>query len=105
MPGSLIARVGGDEFCVVVVGHPMDHVVACADDMVRATYALTLGGGVACGVAGLTSFEPDQVTTAKVLFQAADRAQYDAKRLGLRRAVRAGQVPDASALDGDLTPR
>jgi diguanylate cyclase (GGDEF)-like protein len=105
MPGCLVARVGGDEFCVVVVGHPMDQVVACADDMVRATYALTLGGGVACGVAALSSFTTEEPVQAKALFQAADRAQYDAKRLGLRRAVRAGRVPDATAFDEDLAPR
>jgi diguanylate cyclase (GGDEF)-like protein len=89
LPGSLVARVGGDEFAVVVVGHPLETVIASATRMVRATHQLGIGAGVACGVAAVAADPGERVATAD-LFRNADRAQYAAKRLGARYAVPAG---------------
>ncbi len=95
IPGSLVARVGGDEFCVVTVGHPVEAVTAVASEAVRATYELGLGSGLACGVAvvdGGTARIGDRPESQSELFRAADRAQYQAKHGGLRRAVRADEL-------------
>jgi diguanylate cyclase (GGDEF)-like protein len=89
LPGSLVARVGGDEFCVVVVGHPLEEVLEVATSMVRATHRLSLGQGVSCGVAAAAGGTDDMPTTTNALFQAADRAQYAAKRRTAQYAVAA----------------
>ncbi|MFL6099810.1 MAG: diguanylate cyclase [Actinomycetales bacterium] len=93
LPGSLVARVGGDEFCVVVVGHTPERVLEVATGMVRATHRLSVGGGVACGVAAADIGATGVRISATLLFQAADRAQYAAKRLGARHAIAAEAGP------------
>ena len=97
LPGSLVARVGGDEFCVVVVGHPSGTVLAVASAMVEATYRLEIGAGVACGVATADRSRSGRHTSTSELFQAADRAQYAAKRGGARCAIAADRPTGLSA--------
>lgn len=87
-PGSLVARVGGDEFTALVPGHPVDAVVAAADELCAVTWGTA---NVSCGAATAV-LRSDGLRRPSDLFAAADRAQYVAKRGGLRRTVLAEDV-------------
>lgn len=85
-PGVLVARVGGDEFTVVVPGQPVEAVVAVADELCRVSWGTVTPADVSCGAA-TAELSPDSSVQPGDLFVAADRAQYVAKRAGLRRTV------------------
>ncbi|MEU6443274.1 GGDEF domain-containing protein [Streptomyces sp. NPDC047046] len=88
--GTLAARLGGDEFCLLAVGPEADEVVAVAEEICTAAYALDAGEGVACGVAS-TGDPIGPLASARRLFRLADAAQYEAKGLAARRPVVAGR--------------
>jgi diguanylate cyclase (GGDEF)-like protein len=88
--GSLVARVGGDEFTVLIPNHSVPAVIIAADAFCAATADLPSGAGVSCGVATATGDEPGLTVTA--LFRAADQAQYESKRRGSGKAVLAGRI-------------
>jgi diguanylate cyclase (GGDEF)-like protein len=90
LSGSLVARVGGDEFTVLVPSHSVAAVLTAADAFCDAAAALTAGAGVSCGVATTTSEEP--LANATRLFRAADQAQYEGKRRRSRTAVLAATI-------------
>jgi diguanylate cyclase (GGDEF)-like protein len=86
-PGSIAARIGGDEFLVVVPEAPsIADLTALAERVVAALCEpmATDGQAVELGATvGVARF-PDHGTTPDELVEAADRALYRAKRAGGR---------------------
>jgi diguanylate cyclase (GGDEF)-like protein len=94
---GLAARIGGDEFCVVVDGEPLSVSVQVAEELCRLGDSQPRSTGISCGVAS-TEVLPGPGENATRLFRLADAAQYRAKRAGSRRPVVAGQsVPSDPA--------
>jgi diguanylate cyclase (GGDEF)-like protein len=87
IPGSLVTRMGGDEFAVVIPGH-LERVVAAAEAACAATDGLPQRIGISCGLAVAG---PDHGGGVDDLFRAADAAQYLAKRAGGSRVMLAGR--------------
>jgi diguanylate cyclase (GGDEF)-like protein len=97
--GSLIARIGGDEFAALVPGQSVERVMEAALAACEAASQLPYGAGLSCGVAS-TSDLPG--ASAADLFRAADRAQYLAKSSGrstARLATGARLTPAAVATE------
>ena len=87
---DILARIGGDEFALLLPRAHADEACLVAADLVRAArdHALTLGGGlvrVTLSV-GAVAFDATAGTAENVLI-AADRAMYDAKAQGRDRYV------------------
>jgi diguanylate cyclase (GGDEF)-like protein len=91
LTGSLVTRVGGDEFTVLVTGPHPSAVVAISDELCRRTWRFGPGAGVSAGAASVT-VSPDSTVTPADLFAAADRAQYVAKRGRLATTVMADDL-------------
>jgi diguanylate cyclase (GGDEF)-like protein len=108
------ARVGGDEFCLVVSGLPLSRVTGTVQALAEAARLLPFGAGVSCGVASAEACAAiGEEVTAKQLFRLADAAQYRAKRTGGVRVAVIGpdDVPEIDpqfalpTLSGDVEPR
>lgn len=96
VPGATVARVGGDEFHVLVSGTPAAAVVAIADQLVEDSWLSNLDAGLSCGAAtAVIGYGTTLTPTA--IFAEADRAQYVAKRQRRRATVLADDVGGATA--------
>ncbi|GAB3680208.1 GGDEF domain-containing protein [Angustibacter aerolatus] len=84
LPGSLVARTGGDEFVALVPGHGRTRVHATASAACSAVHELPLGEGLSCGIATTTGDLPVALDAAAQLFRAADAELYRAKQRGDR---------------------
>ncbi|MDQ1628744.1 MAG: hypothetical protein QOI54_2488 [Actinomycetota bacterium] len=101
--GSLAARIGGDEFCIVTRGVSAEVAMRVAEELCRIVENQPLSTGVSCGVAS-TDGPTNPFDTPVRLFRLADAAQYRAKRAGSRAPVRAG-CPPAEAPEEALVDR
>jgi diguanylate cyclase (GGDEF)-like protein len=86
--GALAARIGGDEFCVLVVGRPWAEVTELAEDLAARAAKLEGITGAAVGYAA-TDGPARPVAHRDILFRLADAAQYEAKREGIQRPIAA----------------
>ena len=89
--GSLVGRLGGDEFCLAVKGADVDLVIDVVGDLCRRAAQLPAGSGLACGIAS-TADDIGQVVVPRDLLRLADGAQYRAKRAGGAVPVVAGRT-------------
>ncbi|QGG40011.1 GGDEF domain-containing protein [Aeromicrobium yanjiei] len=83
---SIVARVGGDEFTVMVPDRDVREVLATADALLDRLAEAEHEVGVSAGVAA-AAITADTDVRPTDLFAAADRAQYVAKRAGLTAAL------------------
>ena len=84
-PADLIARIGGDEFVVLVSDPSIDHALALGEriiEMITAPVVLPGGARVHIGMSIGIAAAPEHGSDAEALLFAADAALYDAKSSG-----------------------
>jgi diguanylate cyclase (GGDEF)-like protein len=89
-PGDEVARIGGDEFVVIVVGDDEDRPRITAE-RIFATFSNPFLVGInqhLCGASIGYAIAPQHGSTLEELFRNADLALYEAKQAGRRQIVR-----------------
>lgn len=83
-PADLLARIGGEEFAVLLPDTAAEGAMTIAQQILHGVYSLNLAhesspfGRVTCSIGIVTSQEPN--TEPQSLFEAADKALYTAKQ-------------------------
>lgn len=90
-PPAILARIGGEEFAVVLPAEGTDAPAAVAARLREALngIAVDVGGGVLVRATASFGLAEDGAATLDALLSQADRAMYEAKRAGGDRIVRA----------------
>lgn len=96
---DVVARVGGDEFAILLPGASTVATEAIAERLRRAVHAALAEHGTSVGVSIGVAVGPNAGDTLEDLWQAADGAMYDAKRGG-GNAVAATPFAAAAPLAG-----
>ena len=100
-PADLIARIGGDEFVVLVSDPSIDHALALGEriiEMITAPVVLPGGARVHIGMSIGIAAAPEHGSDAEALLFAADAALYDAKSSGKSCWRRASAEANLAAL-------
>jgi diguanylate cyclase (GGDEF)-like protein len=88
---DLVARVGGDEFALMIGHVDGPEALETVDELlgqIRDRIATMAGAAARVTVsAGIATFDRDHPTTVAQIIEAADTALYDAKRSGRARAT------------------
>ncbi len=82
-------RYGGDEILLLLPNHNVDEAMAVAETARREFESLALGGIEITASFGVSTY-PEHGSDAKILFEAADKAMFDAKNRG-RNLVRSSE--------------
>jgi diguanylate cyclase (GGDEF)-like protein len=86
--GSLIARIGGDEFAILAPAQTLERVSSAANACCAQARSLPHGAGLSFGISAALAETPG--LSVGSLFRAADQAQYRAKRTGTSAVVISG---------------
>lgn len=108
--GALAARIGGEEFAVILRQAGVESGLQLAEELRRAIERLGIvhsksNSGYVTGSFGVCSMVPADATTRTELLQRADEALYEAKRAGRNRVcadLPAGITPTPSLNGGDV---
>jgi len=102
-PGDIVTRYGGEEFAVILPNTDGDGAMEIAARVREGIAALAMphvdnpGGRVTVSI-GAAEAIPNRGTDSSVLVEAADKALYEAKRLGRDRAERAPMIDMAKTI-------